>query len=168
MVPQKRTKGEYKMAEIHQQRWRTATKTPNIPLFSCFSEWRAVCNREGGRSYEKQIVRSSIIGRKLVVRRARRGCRSRHWRATAGSSRCRPGRAGSRIRLGRWLLVSGWWALGLARGLLGPPGLCGCSLVWPALLRWPVLPRLLAPLGKPAAAHGATLLNATGHRVFPA
>src|ERR1022692_4854141 len=71
------------MAEIHQRRWRTATKWLDTAL-------------------ENQIARRSIIGRKLAVRRAARGrwnwggriCGSR-----AGGGLCTAS-ARSRIRLG--------------------------------------------------------------------
>jgi len=156
------------MAGIHQQveNGHQNAKYPFIFMF--FRSGEAFAIERGRRSYEKQIARSPIIGRKLAVRRAGRGCGSRHW--PAASPARSSGGCGTRpwLRLGRRLLVSGWRALGMAWRLLGSPGLCGRPLVRAALLRWPVLPRLLAPLGKPAAAHGATLLNATGHRVFPA
>src|ERR1022692_3788217 len=117
------------MAEIHQRRWRTATKWLDTAL-------------------ENQIARRSIIGRKLAVRRAARGrwnwggriCGSR-----AGGGLCTAS-ARSRIRLGWWLPVPGWRALRLARRLLDSPAVCPRLLGRAALLRPSVLPRLLAPI----------------------
>jgi len=83
-----------------------------------------------------------------VRRNARlREIRIRWWRARVRSASAR-----TRLHLGGRLLLSGWTALFLARRLLGPSSVCARPLGGAALLRTPLLQRLLAPVVRTAEA----------------
>jgi hypothetical protein len=120
--------------------------------------------RYGGEN-EREIINTSIPGGKHDVRGTSRIRRIQFWiRAAAGRRVCAAARsdrglcaAGSwlRIHVGEWLLVSRGTALGVARRILGASTLCSGILGGAALLRWPLLRRILAtPIALYQAASG--------------
>src|SRR6185436_8825402 len=106
---------------------------------------------------EKQVVGIDVPGRKQPVRGSAGVCWHRLWGVCPGSGAdvCRPASPGgclcdspswSGIHLGLRILVSGWTSLDLARRLLGASALCSRPLDCSALLRRPLLWRILAPV----------------------
>jgi hypothetical protein len=117
------------------------------------------------RTYEKQIAHAYVLGRQCGIRRSTDFRWSRIRSARAGSclraatrSRRRAlcsRSAWTRIRLGRRILAAHRRTLELACGILGSAPIRAFNMGSPALRRWPLLRRILAPL---TVASGRTLV----------
>ena len=81
-----------------------------------------------------------------VCLRSLRLSRSLRPTAAPGVLLCPTGLSGFGVHLGGWLSLLGWFCLRLAPWLLGAASICRRSMVWSTVLRWTVLPRLLAPV----------------------
>ena len=126
-------------------------KPVNRPVFWCVGPHRST-------DCEDQAACSSIVGRKVFVRRSadlRRiwpGCWGVRLLCSAASPTAgrllRAAISRPRVHVDRRLLVSGWTALALACRLLGPAAVRRRLLGDTALLRAPLLGRLLAALAR--------------------
>src|SRR6266852_3501358 len=134
---------------------------PQPPSFQEFREWKFVCTKFlGGTRDENETsdidagpgCQFNVRGDAIFLRDRRRSrLRIRLWpclllRAASArvlSGLCLRSCSGNRLLVDRRILVSLWRPLFLAARILGAPALSWRVLGWPALLRWPLLPRLL-------------------------